>query len=182
MDIIDQELFEKEIKQYYEADKGKRIANYIIDYIVYFCLAMGSAIVIAGLIYSLGGEEALISIDDESLTFRFYDYLFTAFIMLLYYTTIEYFTKGKSLGKYITKTRAVQRSGDNLTFSIALKRSACRLIPFNAFSFLGEVSNGWHDSIPNTKVIDENQPLPISRAKTEIAVGEYDFLKKSEEE
>jgi len=182
MEILDQEIFDPAIKQYYSADKGKRLVNFIIDYIVYFSLAMASVFVIAEVVYSTSGEDLFQLLDDESLSVRIYDYLFTAFIMLLYYTTIEYYTKGKSLGKFITKTRAVQRSGENMTFEIALKRSACRLIPFNVFSFLGDLNNGWHDSIPNTKVIDENQPIPISRAKAKVSNGEYDFLNKSEEE
>lgn len=182
MDIIDQELFIKEVKQYYEASKGKRIANFIIDYTIYLGLAFIVGGIIGIILVAIYGEEILLLIEEESFSVKLLDYAISALVMLAYYTAIEYYSNGKSLGKLITKTRAVQRSGELMTFPIALKRSACRLIPFNPFSFLGDLSNGWHDSIPNTKVIDESQPIPVSRAKAEIAEGDYDFLKKTEEE
>ena len=34
-----------------------------------------------------------------------------------------------------------------------LIRSLCRLIPFDAFSFLGAPDKGWHDSISKTYVV-----------------------------
>ena len=33
-------------------------------------------------------------------------------------------------------------------------RSLCRLIPFDALSFLGTNGKGWHDNLSNTYVVD----------------------------
>lgn len=43
------------------------------------------------------------------------------------------------------------------SFLRILARCFCRLIPFNAFSFLGGSGSGWHDSIPKTKVVDTSK-------------------------
>ena len=34
-----------------------------------------------------------------------------------------------------------------------LGRTLCRIIPFEAFSFLGTPPKGWHDVIPKTMVV-----------------------------
>lgn len=36
-----------------------------------------------------------------------------------------------------------------------VKRNFSRLIPFDAFSFIGDSSYGWHDSISKTYVVDK---------------------------
>jgi len=91
----------------------------------------------------------------------YFAYLFL--IMTVFYTSMEYFLNGKSLGKFITKTRAVKVNGDPITFSDALKRSACRSIPFEVFSFLGKNRSGLHDSISKTKVIDEKKSINLEQ-------------------
>ena len=77
-------------------------------------------------------------------------------VVVLYYTVMEYFFKGKTLGKFITKTRAVTLENERLDFQTTFIRSLCRVIPFETFSFIGEESNGWHDSISKTKVIEDD--------------------------
>ncbi|MFT6808347.1 MAG: hypothetical protein ACJA01_001571 [Saprospiraceae bacterium] len=42
-----------------------------------------------------------------------------------------------------------------MLFSTVFKRSLCRLIPFEIFSFLGEPLMDWHDKISGTKVIED---------------------------
>ena len=37
-----------------------------------------------------------------------------------------------------------------------LKRTLCRLIPFNVLSFLGSPCNGWHDTISDTYVVKKD--------------------------
>ena len=75
-------------------------------------------------------------------------------ILLIYYVPQEAFS-GRTLGKLITRTKAVNEDGTKLTFGKALGRTLCRVIPFDAFSFLGGQGRpkGWHDRIPKTKVI-----------------------------
>ncbi|HLZ89553.1 MAG TPA: RDD family protein [Puia sp.] len=58
-------------------------------------------------------------------------------------------------GKFITRTRAVNADGTRIAIQTALLCSLCRLIPFNAFSALGDPSYPWHDRLSRTLVIDE---------------------------
>jgi len=73
---------------------------------------------------------------------------------LIYYLAQEALW-GRTLGKLITGTKVVNEDGSKLTFGRALGRTLCRLIPFEALSFLGGSGRprGWHDTIPKTKVI-----------------------------
>jgi uncharacterized RDD family membrane protein YckC len=82
------------------------------------------------------------------------DYLLGFIILLIYYVPQEAFS-GRTLGKMITGTKAVNEDGSKLTFGKVLGRTLCRFIPFEAFSFLGGQNKpkGWHDRIPKTKVI-----------------------------
>jgi uncharacterized RDD family membrane protein YckC len=180
MDALDQEIFDTEVQQYFEASKDKRIANFIIDYIVYLSLTFVTGAFIGIVLVMIFGDDFFLTFDEESVSARLIDYAIGALVMFIYYSAVEYYSNGKSLGKLITKTRAVQRSGEDMTFGIAIKRSACRLIPFNPFSFLGDLRNGWHDSIPNTKVIDEKRPIVQYTRGKEVQPVEYDFLKKTE--
>nr|WP_321234563.1 RDD family protein [uncultured Psychroserpens sp.] len=132
------------------ADKGIRFANYIIDYIIQ--IGLGAAIgFVLGVISELTGNYALID-------FFFYsgsimEFVFGYLILLLYYTVFETLT-GRTLAKFITKTKVVLYDGSKPSFNEILVRSLCRLIPFEQFSFLGNDSKGWHDSISKTYVVD----------------------------
>jgi len=75
----------------------------------------------------------------------------------LYYSLLETFLKGKSIGKFVTQTRAVREDGSELDFRTALIRSLCRVVPFEPFSFLGDSNSGWHDNWSKTMVIDETK-------------------------
>lgn len=73
---------------------------------------------------------------------------------LVYYMCFEGLF-GRTPGKIITKTKAVGRDGAKLTFGQAAIRTLCRLIPLEAFSFLGGEGRplGWHDRIAKTMVV-----------------------------
>ncbi len=70
----------------------------------------------------------------------------------MYYTLTEGFF-GRSVGKFITGTVVVDENGVKINLGSALKRSLCRLIPFDGLSFFG--SRGWHDSITETYVVEK---------------------------
>jgi uncharacterized RDD family membrane protein YckC len=83
---------------------------------------------------------------------------------------IEYFSKGRSLGKYITGTKVVMTDGNEPTLSDYFMRNIIRLVPFDALSFFGE--NGWHDSWSDTRVINIKNYEAERQAKNEIdAIG-----------
>ena len=129
------------------ASTGKRFANYIIDIIGFYIVAIVLAIVAE--IVSPGKVDAL-----QENTLGQYAVIYA--LLVVYYTVFEGSFNGKTPGKFITRTRAVTENGQPLTWKDAISRSLCRLIPFEPFTYLGN-ELGWHDTISHTMVIDERQ-------------------------
>ena len=75
-------------------------------------------------------------------------------IMLIYYVFMEY-KFGKTIGKFITRTKVVSTNGNELSFGQCLGRILCRMIPFNQLSGLFMSGVFWHDSIPKTLVVED---------------------------
>lgn len=149
------------------AGKNKRFFNYVIDMIVMYML-----------IFFLGMIAAFIAIlfelDDMLVWMQniptFQSYSIGICVVLLYYGLPETFSS-RTLGKLITGTKVVMaETGTKPGTDIILKRTLCRLIPFEVFSFLGEHSRGWHDSISRTVVVD------VKKYEAEL------YLKKSLDE
>lgn len=148
------------------AQKGIRLANLIIDraIITIIFFAFG---VIAALIYNLTNNDFLLKIVYKmSEINRFLDILITSFIYFMYTFLIEYFTKGRSIGKYITGSKVICIDGTEPTFNDYLIRNISRIVPFDALSFLGE--NGWHDKWSETRVINIKNYQAEIQAKREI--------------
>ena len=82
-------------------------------------------------------------------------YLIFATAFLGYYIFME--TKyQKTIGKFITKTKVVNKDGGKPELKDIVRRTFCRLIPFDRISFLF-TPNGFHDRISDTIIIkDEN--------------------------
>lgn len=133
------------------ASKGKRLANYFIDYIILIIINFNIGMVI-GVIIGMFYPEYFDYIDSIGLLEQ---YIFGTIVGTVYYTLFESIT-GRSIGKLITKTKVVNEEGGKPTFHALLIRSLCRFIPFEAFSFLGAETKGWHDTISNTRVIETN--------------------------
>jgi uncharacterized RDD family membrane protein YckC len=138
------------------ASTGLRFANYLLDsFFLYFVAAAGGAllVVVLGLLGADAAVQELLA--DGSLI----GFLVGTTISVLYYGVLEALW-GRTPGKLITGTRAVNADGTRLTVGRAMGRSLCRLIPFDAFSFLGGAGRprGWHDRIPGTKVVALRRP------------------------
>lgn len=148
------------------AEKLTRFANFIIDRVVIsvFFLALGF---IASLLYRLANIDFLINIVYKmSEMNRFLDILITSLIYFMYTFLIEYFTKGRSIGKYITGTKVICIDGTEPTFNDYLIRNISRIVPFDTLSFFGE--NGWHDKWSETRVINMKNYQAEIQAKSEI--------------
>ncbi len=133
----------KEFVQRNLAGSGKRFANLIIDTIVYYAIAF-----VASVLYA----SALSTTGEEVTTSALYLVLIYGLI-ILYPWAMESLT-GKTIGKFITRTKVVKEDGSRPTSVNILGRSLCRLIPFDAFSYLGG-NPGWHDTIPKIYVIND---------------------------
>ena len=122
--------------------KGMRLANLLLDYVgvslLGFVMGLGAI--------TLGGDAAVEAIEEIP------DTLLGMPILLTYYTLLEGMF-GVTSGKLVTGTKVVCPDGGSIGLGAVLGRSLCRLIPFEAFSFLGQETRGWHDSISGTYVI-----------------------------
>ena len=132
---------------YEEASKTKRFTNYIIDYIV--------KVIIMTLIFSIIGLVNIEIINNIS-TNKLLEYAIAYAITFTYYHLFE-LTTGKTIGKFITKTKVVNSNYEKPSSEAILYRSLYRLVPFNAISFIGEESEGWHDKWSNTIVVNEKE-------------------------
>jgi len=158
---------EFEITHQLRANAGRRLANYLIDLAVQY-----------GLGYLIGLAAALLTYIDifgpleyiEQMN-KVEEYLLGLVISFVYYFTFESLTGGRTLGKYITGTKVLTWYGEKPSVGRFAKRSLCRLIPFNPFSFLAENPRGWHDSLSDTVVVEISkyeQELNYRKAFDEI--------------
>lgn len=144
-------------KTYIIASKGKRFANYLIDVVGYFLLTLLIGFIFGPLAVLFGQEDIFIEAPQSPISSLIFEWVFSAILITVYYSVLEYAFKGKTLGKLITNTRAVTEDNNKMDFQTTLLRSLCRSIPFDALSFLGEKTNGWHDKLSKTKVILDNE-------------------------
>ena len=126
------------------ASTGKRFLNSLIDSILIYALTVAY-----GIYNALNSSYANDYMDEGTFYFLF-------IIIYFLYSSIFELTTGKTLGKLITKTHVVKEDGEKLDLKTAIGRSLCRIIPFDAFSFLGS-NIGWHDSISKTRVINDEE-------------------------
>ena len=143
----------EDLNRYDYASKGQRFLNYLIDNLL---MRYGMSYVTGTLIgYFLGSAfpefANEIFYNTSQFTLLVLGYVVAIFNYVIYYTTCEKLFKGYTLGKLITGTRAVREDGQELTFRDAFMRSLIRIIPFEAFSGLGETP--WHDGWTKTMVI-----------------------------
>jgi len=135
------------------AGKGKRFANYIIDLIIFYLLAFAFSFLIVIVLEITGGDvdNYINALDNAN---PLLDRLISLLLYGVYMMTIEFLFKGRSIGKFITKTQVVLKDGSKPTINETVLRNLCRLIPFDQLSFLGTEGKGWHDSLSKTYVVD----------------------------
>ena len=136
------------------ASVGQRFVNHIIDVISFIVIAIGAGMFI-GIILALGLREKASRGESMSLeaasTLQIFLTLAYLTIIFGYYTLMEKLSKGRTMGKLITKTKAVGIDGYDLTWKQAMLRSIIRFVPFEALSAFG--GNPWHDQWTDTKVV-----------------------------
>ncbi len=135
-------------KVYEDASKTKRFVNLLIDSIVFYALAF-----LLGVFMAIASVDYLI--DSNPLLFNVIIYALFVGVYFLLETSLN----GKTVGKYITGTRVIMEDGQDLKPKNILGRSFARLVPFEAFSFLGSQPTGWHDRWSGTRVIDEKKSM-----------------------
>lgn len=120
-----------------------RLLHFLIDILFLYFIAYCSGYI---LVFIFGPLKALKIVE--------HTYLFGGSLAFIVYFSQE-FIFCKTLGKLLTGTRVVDSLGNKPGIVKLIIRSACRLIPFEAFSFLGSNKRGWHDTISDTFVIKD---------------------------
>lgn len=154
------------VVEYNKTNLWVRFAHLIIDRIVVFSLFAAFG-VFSSLTYQLLGIEYFIEIAEKLASVnKFTDIIITTLVYLLYLTLMEYFTKGRTVGKYITGSKVISTDGTEPKFQDYVIRNLSRIVPFDALSFFGE--NGWHDSWSDTRVINIKNYKTETQSKSEI--------------
>jgi len=154
------------------ASQGQRLADYLIDLLMQYGLIFGFGFVFAAIAMLLGYDELvnwLTEIDKIS------EYLLGIVMLIIYYSFFEILF-ARSIAKYVTKTVVVMADGSKPSAGTIMKRTFCRIIPFNHLSFLGNSGRGWHDSISDTYVVKK----AIFDQKKELFYS-FDEIGKQEE-
>lgn len=146
--------------EYCRSGSGKRLANYLIDLLLFYFIEVFWLTLID---FFWPGNLMKMTTDPFA----------RALIRLFFYSLLmfgmEMAFRGKSLGKMITGTRAVDQNGHNLTLKQFLFRSFIRVIPFNALTALGNPCSPWHDSLSVTFVVDEKK-LDLAKRQDEFYI------------
>lgn len=155
MEQNESSIFDTDEAQLVLASQGKRFLNLIIDRIAYvvFSWLFNSfvAVIYMEALYNLAGYNlTLVSIINLIISLFWY---------ALFMGGVEALSKGKSLGKLITGTKAVNEDGSTISPKTALLRGLSRMVPFEPFSAFGNPSYPWHDRWTHTYVIDEKQSI-----------------------
>ncbi len=142
------------------ASVAKRLLNYFIDVFIFSFLVSFLLMAVAP-VYPLMNKIMQKQPLDLSDQFAIW------FVYGLFMSIMESLLKGKSIGKYITGTRAVDENGLPVSSQTAFLRGLIRFIPFeqisainigfNPFGLLPP--NPWHDRWSKSIVIDEGKSL-----------------------
>jgi uncharacterized RDD family membrane protein YckC len=135
------------------ASRQQRFLNLIIDlafeYVIW--ISVGATIAIFADVANSSVLKAWISnmgVFEKGISFA----IIAGFY---YYLTELYFSR--SLAKFLTQTYVIMKDGSKPKYKSILKRTLCRFIPFEIFSFLGGEAGGWHDSMSETYVVKKHE-------------------------
>lgn len=144
-DIGDEVVFE-------HATKGQRLVNFLIDTIVYWIVAAVCGIIFSFIYFSSYITEY--GYTDPAVTNRFTILLYVVFyiVYVVYFTMLEGILKGRTIGKYVSGTIAMNEDGTTLTWKKAFLRSLVRIIPFEPLIAIF-TSYPWHDDFTSTVVV-----------------------------
>lgn len=131
------------------ASDGDRFINCILD----FVFILVTLFVITFLIVIVGNiiQWDIFRIWKDILTHLGPPLVFLSFSIFYYLVFKALFRR--AIAKFITRTIVVNKNGLKPGFGAIFIRTLCRLIPFDALSFLGKSGRIWHDSISNTYVV-----------------------------
>ncbi len=161
-DTVIDDLFESEDGLVLiEADKGLRFANCLIDSIVGNIIGYGAIY-----IFEFGTNISDYLYIELSASFL------PSILSVIYYIFFEHYVNGQTIGKMVTGTKVLTKEGEQPSLGQIIGRSFARLIPFDAFSYLGASNRGWHDRLSSTLVIHIKNSKAASRREEDYDFGE----------
>ncbi|KAF2326311.1 RDD family protein [Flavobacterium ginsenosidimutans] len=138
------------------SSKSKRFLNLIIDTILILSIAYGFFEFSERSTILTAFYEKLYTAFGTEFSILFYIYIIK-FIYYLFYESLFKSTPAKFLtGCYIT-----DENGNQPDFSMILKRTLCRFIPFESFSFL--MGKNLHDDYSDTYVVNKKADANIEK-------------------
>ena len=123
------------------AGKPERLINYVVDTFI---------ISIASILFSI----FFMFTNPVAFESGYLAYLLFAIISFLYYSIFE-LTSGKTLGKFLSRTKVINRNNKKPNLLNILIRSLTRLFFFDMYSYLFGYEIGMHDLLSNTLVIKD---------------------------
>lgn len=147
------------------ASKSKRLANFVIDYIIRIILMFLLGLVAALYAYFVGDQDIIIALENMSTVT---EYLVGFLFLLIYYVIFESIN-GRTIGKYITNTKVFMLDGSKPESEKILMRTLSRIVPFEFLSFLGNDDKGWHDTWTDTVVVDLKKYEEIKNSRNSIS-------------
>jgi len=130
------------------ASLGQRFLNHIIDIVVFYIIS----ILVILMISSFVGTDWIIKEGD--VVNKLNQYFILISIYTIYYSVMEY-KFGKTIGKFITKTKVVTEHSLPPTYNTCFLRSIVRIIPFEPISILFDQTQAWHDRWTKTYVVKD---------------------------
>ncbi len=101
-------------------------------------------------------------------------------IWLAYYFLMEW-RFSRTLSKFITKCTVINKYGLPANVSEVAIRTICRIIPFEAFSFLGD-GRGWHDRFAETWVVPYDEAHELQRLMRDQFPDHPEYVKYDQEQ
>lgn len=118
-----------------------RLVNFIVDTIVWLTLYFSIAYIF---------DLYLVRFSSYLLNYL-YSMSLAFIVFLAYYSLLEFYYH-RTFGKFLTRTKVVNRDGGKISFLTIFTRTVSRLIPIDLFYYLFS-KNGLHDRLSNTLVI-----------------------------
>ncbi len=143
------------------ADKSRRFANLLVDTVVFYY-----TIYILSFSFGYFFPSMVNTLYRNIGDYPILSQLAETFLYFFFFFLVESSLKGKTTGKFLTKTITVMKDGTELTLAAILKKSASRIVPFDALSFLGGSKSGWHDKWSDTAVVDLKKYQSLRRAQS----------------
>ncbi len=143
--------------EYTLASRGKRLANYLLDFFI-FLFSLFAVVFVWAMFSDVSETDTVLNI-----------IVYGGYIL---YSLLFEWLLGRTPGKMITGTQVINEQGQPISFWQALGRSLARLIPFDSLTFISSARpRGLHDKVSSTWVVDKLTPrlFPANYTETDSA-------------